>query len=65
MTENEIKAEVERLVKERMKNFTGYEGFWSPEDKEKMFPQDYEIEYEIQSYRIEKLVRSRSGSKMD
>ena len=61
MTEDEIKAEVEKLVKEHMSRFTGYAGFWAPEDEEKMFPIDYEIEEAIKSYRIEKSVRAKAA----
>jgi len=58
---NEIEAEVHARVKERMKDFTGYEGFWKPEEKEQMFPIDYEIEYEIQYARVKRqLLKEKS-----
>ena len=62
ITEKEYNVLIKNLVDERMKDFTGYEGFWEPEEKEKMFSMDYEVEYAIQSVRAEKQVKKLAKS---
>ena len=59
ITEKAYNELIENYVNERMKNFTGYEGFHEPEEKEKNFSLDYEIEKAIQTVRTEKKVKGR------
>ena len=56
MTEKSYNALIEEYVNKRMEKFTGYEGMWEEDEKEKNFPIDYEIERAIQTVRAEKTI---------